>query len=166
MKFRVNLRQLERRELVLEGEAEAEDLDLGDVHDELWRLAVPVRYELTVSRLQQSILVHGKVEVDLSCECSRCLNPFGFELRLDPWDALIELEGEDKVEVQDDSVDLTPYLREDIVLALPQHPLCKPECRGLPVASKKSTDSAGYEHDDGHGTKASAWDALDQLKLK
>jgi uncharacterized metal-binding protein YceD (DUF177 family) len=55
---------------------------------------------------------------------------------------------------------LTPYLREDILLALPQHPLCEPECGGLklPARAKDPEKTAG--------NTASAWDALDKLKLK
>ena len=62
------------------------------------------------------------------------------ELNLDGLDAAIcRCEGEDRVAVDNDCVDLTPYLREDILLEFPQHPLCKPECRGL---KKTSTGKA------------------------
>ncbi len=62
--------------------------------------------------------------------------------------------------VDNDLVNLTPYLREDILLALPQHPLCEPECGGLklPARAKDPEKTAGKT--------ASAWDALDKLKLK
>lgn len=166
MKFQINLRHLERDDLELAGEATAEELDLAGVQDELVRFERPVRYELTVSRLQESVLVHGRVEAVLRCECARCLKPFDQSIVLDPWDALLPLEGEESVPIVDDCVDLTPHLREDIVLALPQHPLCKPECRGLPVAPIKSTGSAGSTRASGELNTQQAWAALDQLKLK
>ena len=44
------------------------------------------------------------------------------------WTLHLPLEGEDKVTVENDCVDLTPFVREDILLEFPQHPLCKPDC--------------------------------------
>ena len=65
-----------------------------------------------------------------------------------------------KVELINDSVDLTPYLREDIFLAFPQHPLCKSDCRGL-AARKPETG----RRVDSPQAGASPWAALDKLKL-
>jgi uncharacterized metal-binding protein YceD (DUF177 family) len=74
---------------------------------------------------------------------------------------MLELDGPDPVKVQNDVVDLTPYVREDIFLAFPQHPLCDPECRGL-----VSEPPTGVESRSGVGpSMASAWAALDKLKL-
>jgi len=62
--------------------------------------------------------------------------------------------------VINDSVDLTPYLREDIFLAFPQHPLCKSDCRGLAASQPdKGRKTTRPEPD------ASPWAALDKLKL-
>jgi uncharacterized metal-binding protein YceD (DUF177 family) len=65
--------------------------------------------------------------------------------------------------VVNDSVDLTSYLREDILLAFPQHPLCDPGCRGLPQSEMKGVLPS-------HGPNplealASPWDILDKIKL-
>ncbi len=166
MKFRLNLKRLEKQDEVLEGEASPDELDLADVRDPLVSINRPVRFSLTATRLQESILVQGRVEMDLDCSCARCLELFTKRVELDPWNAIIPLEGEERAVIKDDSVDLTPYVREDIVFALPQHPLCKPECRGLPVAPIKTTDSAGSSCQDEKLTTPSAWSALDQLKLK
>ncbi len=35
------------------------------------------------------------------------------------------------VPIKNDCVDLTPWVREDILLGFPQHPLCRPDCGGL-----------------------------------
>jgi uncharacterized protein len=76
--------------------------------------------------------------------------------------AHLPLEGEDAVVVVDDCVDLTPYLREDILLTLPQHPLCKPDCRGLSQLAAGGASGQTTQTNAG----ASAWAALNQLKLK
>jgi len=60
-------------------------------------------------------------------------------------------------------LDLTPYAREDILLAFPQHPLCDPGCRGLP---QKSSGEPVNANNTGHNeADLSAWAELDKLKL-
>src|SRR5207342_2966846 len=88
-------------------------------------------YRIAVQKLDESVLVRGRVVLPLDCECVRCLKPFESRLELPDWTCLVLLSGEDKAPVIGDSVDLTPFLREDILLELPQHPLCKPDCGGL-----------------------------------
>ena len=65
--------------------------------------------------------------------------------------------------VVNDCVDLTPYVREDILLEFPQHPLCDPECRGLPKTSiGKSRNTSGTGKTE---VGSSAWAELNKLKL-
>lgn len=160
----INLRHLEREEQQLEGEVNGEDLDLG-APDELVRLAGPVRYDLTVERMGDGLLVMGRLACELACECARCLQPFTHRLELDPWACQVPLTGEDRVPVANDCVDLTPSVREDILLAFPQHPLCGSECRGLPSVPPTSVPKPGDVRPSQTATDASAWAALDQLKF-
>ncbi|MFM8470337.1 MAG: YceD family protein, partial [Limisphaerales bacterium] len=83
-------------------------------------------------------------------------------LDLPDFAAHLPLDGEDAVPVVDDCVDLTPYLREDILLALPQHPLCKPDCRGLSQLAAGGASGTNPQTNAG----ASPWAVLNQLKLK
>ena len=55
---------------------------------------------------------------------SKCPDPNG-------WYGLSYGQGDDKALVVNDCLDLTPYVREDILLALPLHPLCGSDCGGL-----------------------------------
>jgi len=67
------------------------------------------------------------------------------------------------VPVLNDCVDLTPSVREDILLEFPQHPLCDRECRGLlnaSVGKREKTDNTGQNEAD-----ISAWAELNKLKL-
>jgi uncharacterized metal-binding protein YceD (DUF177 family) len=75
----------------------------------------------------------------------------------------LPLKGEDAVPVASDLVDLTPTLREDILLELPRHPLCERECGGLPNMSggrAKNKKNAGKNE-----SASSAWAELNKLKL-
>jgi uncharacterized metal-binding protein YceD (DUF177 family) len=149
----VNLCHLESHELHLKGELPVEELDL-DLHDEMLRAEKPLHYDLQVEKLHDAVLVQGKLDITLNCECVRCLKPFQKRLALDDWALHLPLEGDEKATVDNDCIDLTPFVREDILLEFPQHPLCKPECRGLKKISKKS-----------HDENESAWSKLNKLKL-
>jgi len=155
-----SLRHLEEKSISLAGELPAADLELESL-DELIHVNHPLTYDLEIQKLEEAVLAQGTLTLKLDCECVRCLKPFRQTLTLEHWACHLPLEGEEKVDVINDSVDLTPHIREDIVLAFPQHPLCKPTCRGLVGTLKKKGKAAGAEL-----PSASAWAALDKLKLK
>ena len=150
-----NLRHAEKKDVRLEGELPSEELDL-DLHDEMIRPAGPLRYELEAQRLEGSALVRGALSLPMEFNCVRCLKSFRRNIELPDWTFHVELSGEAAAAVNNDQVDLTPQIREDILLALPQHPLCEPECRGLkpPVPPGRTSDKT-----------SSAWDELNKLKL-
>lgn len=162
MPLTVNLRHLEADELSLEGDLPVEELDL-DLRDELVRAEKPLHYDLEVQQMEQSLLLQGELELTLRCQCVRCLKAFDYQLVLQPWSRLLPLEGEDKVPVINDSVDLTPMIREDILLEIPQHPLCDADCGGLPknVLGKAKNTTAQKTDEE----SSSTWAELDKLKF-
>jgi uncharacterized protein len=155
----VNLRHLEAREIHLQGELPLAELDL-DVRDEMIQVPQPVHYDLEVELLDGGLLVQGRLQILLECECVRCLKKFKRELTLNPWTLHLPLAGEDAVSVDNDCVDLTSFVREDILLEFPQHPLCKPECRGLEKPSTGKAKIGGEKK-----VVSPTWTKLDKLKL-
>jgi uncharacterized protein len=156
----VNLRHLEENDVTLRGELPVAELDL-DTHDEMIRVVQPVRHDLQVQLLEDSLLMRGGLRLTLDCQCVRCLKPFQYELALDPWACHVPLEGEDCVSVVNDCADLTPYVREDMLLEFPRHPLCRPDCRGMEKIKTGRVKSAGGEDE----MAPSVWAELDKLKL-
>ena len=154
----VNLRHLEAHEIRLQGALSVGELDFG-LHDEMIRAAQPLQYDLTVEKVHEAILATGSLQLVLNCQCVRCLKSFEHKLVLEDWKRHLPLVGEEKVSVNNDCVDLTPFLREDMLLEFPPHPLCKPDCGGL----KKDQVSRTGGKDD---VKSSAWAELDKLKLE
>ena len=143
MPLALNLRHLEAHDLHLKGSLSVAELDI-DPHDEVIQVRHPLEHELEVQKLEDSLLVQGRLHLVLDCECVRCLKPFQYQLELDNWTCHLPLEGEDAVDVVNDCIDLTPYVREDILLEFPRHPLCNPECSGLPgTAIGKSMNASG-----------------------
>jgi len=158
----VNLSHLEADNIRLEGRLPARELDI-DPLDTVIQVAQPLEYDLEVQKLEDGLLVQGRLLLNLECECVRCLKPFQHRLELDGWACHLPLQGEDCVTAVNDCVDLTPHVREDILLEFPWHPLCDPECRGLPGTSiGKSRDSSSTGKS---GMDLSAWAKLNKLKL-
>ena len=157
----VNLRHLEAHSLRLEGELAVKELDI-DPRDEIIQLVHPLEYELEVQKLEDALLVQGRLSLRLRCECVRCLKTFEYALELNPWTSHLPLQGEDSVAVVNDCVDLTPWVREDILLEFPQHPLCQRNCSGLRSGSvgKSKTSSIGPPEQG-----SPAWKALNKLKF-
>ena len=162
MRLTFNLRHLEKKNLHLQGELATSDLDLGEI-DELIQVGDKLGYDLEVERLSQSVLVRGQLRFNLECQCVRCLKAFPMPMVLNDWMCDLPMEGEERVRVDNDCVDLTPFLREDILLAFPQHPLCRTECRGLPNAPHASSQPASGANQSGE--VSSAWAVLNKLKL-
>ena len=159
MPVTINLRHLEKKNVRLDGDLPAEELDLEQM-DEMIHPHAPLKYDLEVERSGQNLLVNGAVHFTVDCECVRCLKPFRHPIHLEPYHAVVPLEGEEKAPVVNDLVDLTPYLREDILLAFPQHPVCETECDRLPPASPNSEENGGSAPGN-----QSAWDELNKLKF-
>ena len=156
----VNLRHLEKHDVNLRGELPMAEVDL-DLHDEMIRAAEPLRHELEVQLLEDSLLVRGRLRLTLTCQCVRCLKPFRREVELNPWTRHLPLAGEESVPVVNDCIDLTPCVREDMLLEFPRHPLCRPDCPGLEKPKTGKTRNTGEKDE----KKPSAWAELDKLKL-
>ena len=156
----VNLRQLEENDATLRGELPVAELNL-DTHDEMIQVVQPLRHALQVQLLEDSLLVRGSLRLTLDCQCVRCLKPFQHELELDPWACHLPLAGEECVPVINDCADLTPYVREDMLLEFPRHPLCRPDCRGMEkMKTGKVRNAVGKDE-----LTPSVWSELDKLKL-
>jgi len=162
MSLAVNLRHVEAHNVRLQGELPVAQLDL-DPRDETIQLAQPLEYDVEVQKLDDGLLAKGKLRLDLDCECVRCLKPFQHRLELNDWACHLPFQGEERAAVVNDCVDLTPYVREDILLEFPQHPLCDPECRGLPGTSVGKPLKASNSGQSEAGS--SAWAELNKLRL-
>jgi uncharacterized metal-binding protein YceD (DUF177 family) len=153
MSIKVNLRHLAAHDLHLKDELPVAELDFG-LADEIIQARKPLHYDLRIEAIDNGILVQGRLSLTLDCECVRCLKSFEKTVELPNWTLHLPLEGDEKVAVDNDSVDLTPFVREDMLLQFPQHPLCRPDCAGL---KKKARDQAK--------SGPSAWKELDKLSL-
>jgi uncharacterized protein len=162
MKLTVSLRQLEQKEIHLKGSIPVEDMQV-DVSDDAIHLNQPMSYDLEVSRLQEGILVQGRVCVPLDCECVRCLKRFSRDLVVSGTICHLFLEGEDAIQTDGDAVDLTPHIRETILLEFPPHPVCEKECRGMTTTPGLQANPSSAKGPADVGSRT--WAELDKLKF-
>jgi uncharacterized metal-binding protein YceD (DUF177 family) len=157
MSLKANLRHLEAHDVHLKGNLPVEELDFG-LRDEMMSVKKPLKYDLRVEQVTHGLLVQGKLSLALDCQCVRCLKSFETRLELPHWTLHLPLEGEEKVAVDSDCVDLTPFVREDMLLEFPQHPVCKPDCAGLNKKGRVNAEKAKVS--------PSAWkEELDKLNF-
>ncbi len=162
MPLLVSLVALHHGNVQLQGELAVSELAL-DLADPCVDPHRPLTYDLVAEMMGDEVFVQGSVEMILDCRCVRCLEPFEYPLRLTPWATLIPVQGEDAVQLVGEAVDLTPQIREDSLLALPLHPVCRPDCRGIPLPGPGA--AAPEISSDDVSRPSSAWSALDTLKL-
>ena len=163
MRATVNLRHLEEGPQQLKGDVSPADLEVDQLGHEVIQAKEPLHYEVEVEKQDRNLLVSGSLRTDLDCQCVRCLKAIKYHLTLEPYHLYVPLEGDDAAPVVNDLVDLTPFFREDMLLAFPQHPLCSEDCAGLPNASGSKTSKTDKSAQ-GNET-ASAWSELDKLKF-
>jgi len=162
MALLVNLRHLDEDSQNVVGEITGEELGLADL-DELVHTPLPLKYDLECTLLEGGFLAQGLLEMTLDCECARCLKPYKMTISEEAWACHLPVEGDDAVPIVNDCVDLTPSIREYMMLEFPQHPVCGPECKGW-VKPVEKTEAKPVEK--ATSEKASPWAELDKLKLK
>ncbi|NMO96489.1 YceD family protein [Paenibacillus lemnae] len=102
--------------------------------------AEPLLADLTARpSIDGSVHVSGRLQGNLVMQCSRCLNPAAdhvdipFHEVFQPVENLenVQDENDDITYVQGESVDLTDYVKETLLLYLPLAPVCREDCSGL-----------------------------------
>ena len=161
MSMLVNLEELLKNPVSLEGEMPLEALDY-DLHEGPVTRIEPVQYRFETVRDGSQLLLNGRLSTGIECECVRCLKPFTKAIEIARWKSEVPLEGEERATVVNDFVDLTPYVRDDILLSFPRYPVCgKPDCVLPGGESLGGAPSGGSDE-----RERSVWAELDNLDLE
>ena len=152
--MKIHLKQIPPEGLHLESE---EDCPIREMEAEGVRCAGPLRYNLDLGVSDGALWANGSLVQPVQLRCVNCLEDFPFEVRVPSFVAHLELPGPE-------TVDLTPLLREDILLNLPAHPHCDRE--GGRVCKKAEIELTAAEKQDREAKRERDWEALDKLKLK
>ena len=135
-------------------------------------IAVPVGAELALDLRLESVmdgvLVTGTVTAPVTGECGRCLTDLSDtlvvpvqELFLYPEESTHREEEDELPQLVGDLLDLTPTLRDAVVLALPLKPLCREDCQGLCATCGERLDDLPADHT--HDQTDARWGALSGL---
>ena len=153
--MKIHLNQIPRDGLRLAGEEDCPLEDLKDV-----RCIGPLRYDLDVGISDGSLWAQGTISQMVELRCVACLEKFEHEIKVPAFALHMDLHGPE-------TIDITPVLREDILLNLPAHPHCDRDgthvCQGpkmvtiADMASPERVEAQKREHD---------WGELDKLKIK
>jgi uncharacterized metal-binding protein YceD (DUF177 family) len=152
--MKVHLRQIQADGLHLEGE---EECPIPDLAAEDVRCTGALQYALDLGISEGALWATGSLTQPVELRCVRCLEPFPFDIEAKAFSIHLDLTGPEVV-------DLTPYVREDILLNLPAHPHCDRE-GGRVCPAAKST-AGGVPAPEGDGKRQPDWSVLDKLKLK
>lgn len=152
--MKIHLKQIPADGLRLKGE---EDCPLTELEAEGIRCAGPLRYDLEVGISASALWASGSLEQPVETNCVACLEKFVHEIKVPSFALHKELQGPE-------IVDLTPFVREDLLLNLPAHPRCDRDGGRVCKAANLRADAIARseippekrEHD---------WEALDKLKL-
>jgi uncharacterized protein len=159
----LDLREFDRPGGSIEGEerVQMEDPLAGEV-------MVPCRIALDYRQTSGTFHFHGRVAGSFASQCHRCLDPVNVAIDGD-FDLMVR-RGEHGGETAEDMVvlspsehhlDLSPVIRETVLLNEPMIVLCSESCRGLcPECGANRNRETCH-----HGEAAdSRWDALRDMK--
>lgn len=141
----------------------------------------PIDIDITLESVVEGIWMSGTADVDVTAECSRCLDPIEWaesvELEqlfvypaTDASGAVVRSAAEDddsddgaepEPEVHQDIIDIEGPLRDAVVLSLPLAPLCSPDCAGICAQCGERLESLDAPHD--HPDTDPRWAALQTL---
>jgi uncharacterized protein len=145
--------------------------------DPIWqeadlRLSEPLRLDMEARTVGDGVLVRGEMETELVAECRRCLAEVPISIK-DEFGLLYEtLSPEDELELsgevyplpeRGDTLDLTPAVREQFLLRVPDFVVCSESCRGL--CPQCGTDLNQATCDCVTEAEPNAWDALKDIKF-
>ena len=147
--MKAHLKQIPAEGLHLEGE---EACSIPQLEAEGVRCAGPLHYNIDIGVSSGALWVNGSLSQPVELRCVSCLEKFVHEIEVPAFAVHTELRGPE-------AVDLTPFIREDLLLNLPAHPHCDRD--GGRICKAKHIEMAEQD------TKGkSNWSELDKLKLK
>jgi len=117
------------------------------------------------------LVVRGDVSGAVHQECRRCLDRVERDVDIDitllfaPTDLLEEDDNETyRIELGVREIDLVPYLRDEVILAIPAFAECRVDCRGLCAGCGENLNES--ECTCSPGGMDPRWDALRALEKK
>jgi uncharacterized protein len=94
-------------------------------------LTQPVNGSITISRIDEGVLVEGDIETEIELECHRCLRTFARSVAVSFAQIFAEAPTGDDMPIIRGDLDLAPLIEQEILVNLPIKLLCRPDCPGV-----------------------------------
>lgn len=120
--------------------------------------AVSIDADIVATHTNPGAYLEGAADANLEATCSRCLVPIEAPVHAEfaeqyfarfgvmSGEALGEAPTDAKSIGSDFKIDLTPLLREELILATPIALLCRPDCKGLCETCGEDLNQRPHEH--------------------
>ena len=108
------------------------------------RFIQPVTADVLLRKAGDTVSATGRLALSAMFECVDCLREFlaSFEIPVEAQylpgspslvagEHVMPVEEAENYYYRDDVIELDDLIREEVLLAIPYKPLCKPDCRGL-----------------------------------
>ena len=146
--MKIHLKQVPPQGLHLDGD---EACPIHDLEAEGIRCAGRLHYNIELGIAGGALWARGSLSQPVELRCVSCLEKFVHEIQVPAFAVHTELHGPE-------TVDLTPFIREDLLLNLPAHPRCDRD--GNRICKGKQLETVEKDT-----KQKSDWSALDKLKL-
>ncbi len=135
--------------------------------------ATSIDAEIVATHTNPGAYLEGDARATISEQCSRCLRPIETPIEshfAEQYYTTIDVVSGDAKDApppdtkrigSDFKIDLTPLLREELILATPLAPLCKPDCKGLCLECGRDQNEDPHDHD---APVDERWSKLSKLK--
>lgn len=108
------------------------------------------RGSIRMTRAPQGLYAHGQLAGRTQAECVRCLVPYHQSLEIELDELFVHppsKASESLLSVPETGIlDLSPLVREYMLLDFPIQPLCRPDCRGLCPECGANLNETTCEH--------------------
>lgn len=135
--------------------------------------AVSIQAEILATHTNPGAYLEGGADASVEVSCARCLRPVQTPVHADfaeqfyatigvvHGEPLPQAPRDAKIIGADFRIDLTPLLREELILATPLAPLCRPDCKGLCERCGRDLNLEPHGHEEPTDER---WARLQQLK--
>ena len=135
--------------------------------------ATSIDAKIVATHTNPGAYLEGDARATIAEHCSRCLRPIETPVEThfaEQYYATIDVvSGDSKEPPPSDTkrigsdfwIDLTPLFREELILATPLAPLCKPDCKGLCLVCGRDLNEEPHDHE---APVDERWSTLSKLK--
>jgi uncharacterized metal-binding protein YceD (DUF177 family) len=151
---KIHLKQIPAEGLHAEGE---EDCLIPVLEGDAIRCAGRLHYSIDIGVSAGALWANGSLQQPVELRCVSCLETFVHHIKVPAFALHTDLDGPELV-------DLTPFMREDILLNLPAHPHCDRD--GGRKCNAAEPEYSNLEEQEREAKREHDWEALDKLNLR